>query len=122
MTFIRGANGANQPGLRICQKPNRVGIERNLRPVFFAVAGYAFEQFLAFLRWIDADTEDLNFSFEVALPLVDKGRHLGPAPGSPTAAIKKYNGRRSLREGRWKFDRRPVDVLEFGGRKFVAAF
>jgi len=111
MTFIRGANGANQPGLRICQKPNRVGIERNLRPVFFAVAGDAFEQFPAFLRWIDTDTKDLNFSFEVTLPLVDKGRHLGPAPGSPSAAIKKEHRRRGMGEYRGEFYRHAVDIV-----------
>ena len=111
MTFIRGANRANQPGLRICQKPKWVGIEGNLRPIFLAVTGHAFEKFLAFLWWIDADTEDLNFSLEVALPLVDEGRHLGPTPGSPAAAIKKDHRRRGMGEYRGELYRHAVDIV-----------
>jgi hypothetical protein len=53
----------------------------------------------------------LNFSFEVALPLVDKGRHLGPAPGSPSAAIKKEHRRRGIGEYRGEFYRHAVDIV-----------
>ena len=60
---------------------------------------------------IDADTEDLNFSFEVALPLVDKGRHLGPAPGSPAAAIKKEHRRRGMGKYRGELYREAVDII-----------
>jgi len=53
----------------------------------------------------------LNFSFEVALPLVDKGRHLGPAPGSPAAAIKKEHRRRGMGKYRRKLYRDAVDII-----------
>ena len=59
-----------------------------MQPIFFAIAGHALEKFLAFFRRLDADAGDLNLSFEIAL-LVDQGRHPGPAPRSPAAAVEK---------------------------------
>ena len=38
-----------------------------MQPIFFAITGHALEKFLAFFRRLDADAEDLNFSFEIAL-------------------------------------------------------
>ena len=38
-----------------------------MRPVHLAVAHHAIEKFLAFFRRLDADAEDLNLSFEIAL-------------------------------------------------------
>jgi hypothetical protein len=60
-----------------------------MRSVFLAIAGDSFEKFLSLLGQLDVDTEDLLVSFEISFPFVDKGRDLGPAPGSPAPAIKR---------------------------------
>ena len=62
-----------------------------MRPVLLAVARDAVKKLFAFLRRFDADAEDLHLAFEITFPFINKGRHLGPAPGSPTAAVKKYH-------------------------------
>ena len=91
-----------------------------MRPVLLAIARHAVEKFSAFFRRFNADAEDLNFSFEIALPLVDKGRHLGPAPRSPAAAVKENYRRRRLREHGGKFDGCPIDVFELYRGKSIA--
>jgi len=111
MPFVRGAHGANQLGVGITKKSNRVRIQRNVRPVLLAVAGHAFEKLFAFLRRIDADAEDLDFSFEIALPLINEGRHLGPTPGSPAAAVEKDDGCWRIPEDSGEFDSRAVDIF-----------
>jgi len=89
MTFVGGIDGTNQGGIGIGEKSHGIWIERNMRPVFLAIASHALEKFLALFRRLNANAEDLNFSFEISFPLVNKGRHLGPAPRSPAATIEK---------------------------------
>ena len=108
---LRDLRRSREASVGITKKSNRVKIQRNVRPVFLAVAGHAFEKLFAFLRRIDADAEDLNFSFEIALPLIDEGRHLGPTPGSPAAAVEKDDGCWRILEDSGKFDSRAVDIF-----------
>ena len=91
-----------------------------MRPVFLAVARNALAQFAPLFRGLDADAENLDLCADVSLGLVGKGRHLGPAPRSPTAAVKENHGRRRLTEHSRKFDRRAVNVCEFRAGKTVA--
>jgi hypothetical protein len=53
----------------------------------------------------------LHFSLDVSFGFIDEGRHLGPAPGSPAAAVEKNYRGRSLREYRGKLHGRAVEVL-----------
>ena len=94
MAFIMDAGRADQLRGRIAEKPERIGIERNVRAVFPAVASHPLEKLFAFFRRLDADAEDLNLLRNVSLGFVDEGRHLGPAPGSPAAAVEKNHRRR----------------------------
>ena len=93
-----------------------------MRPVFLTVARDALEQFFPFRGGLDADAKDLHAGGKVSLGFVDKGRHLGPAPGSPAAAVEKNHGRGSLRKDRGKFNGRAVDVGQFRGWESVANF
>jgi hypothetical protein len=93
-----------------------------MRAIFLAVAGDALAQLAPFFRRLDANAEDLDFLRHISLGFVNKGRHLGPAPRSPTAAIKKYDGGRCLSERRGEFDGDAVDVLKFGQWKIVPDF
>ena len=111
MTFVLCADGSNKFCIRIAEKSHRVWVQRNMRAVFLAVARHTLKKFLAFFRQLDADTEDLHFSFKIAFPFVDKGRHLGPTPGSPTATVKKYDRGRRLFEDSGKFDGNSIDVI-----------
>jgi len=112
MTFVLCADGSNEFCIRVAEKSHRVWVQRNMRAVFLTVARHPLKKFLAFFRRLDADTEDLNFSFKISFPLVDKGRHLGPAPGSPTATVKKYNrGRRGSERSR-KFYCGTINIFE----------
>src|SRR5215469_13020982 len=74
-----------------------------MRTVLLAVARDALAQLTPFLRGLDAYAENLDLLRNVSFRFVNKGRHLGPAPGSPTAAIKKYHCRGSFSERRRKF-------------------
>jgi len=89
-------------------------------PVFLAVARDALEKFLALFRRLDADAEDLHLSFKISFPLVDKGRHLGPAPGSPAPAIEKNHGGRRHAEHCREWHCRAVDIRECCRGKLIA--
>jgi hypothetical protein len=104
VTFILRADGANQLSIGIGEKSERIRIERNMRAIFLTVARDALEKFLTLVGRLDADAENLDLAFNVSFGLINKGRHLGPAPRSPTAAVEKYYRRRSLSE-----DLREVD-------------
>ena len=80
-----------------------------------AVARDALEKFLAFFRRLDADAEDLHLSFKISFPLVDKGRHLGPAPGSPAAAVKEHHRRRRILEDCGEVCVSAIDIFEACG-------
>ena len=115
MAFVRRAAGADQCRIGIAEQAHRIRVQWNMWPVFLAVTGDALKKFLADFGRLDADAEDLNFTFEIAFPLVNKGRHLGPAPRSPTAAVKEHDRCRRVRENGGKLDRRTVDVLQRSG-------
>ena len=120
MPFVSGADGADQFGVGIGEESKGVRVQGNLRTVLLAVARYALEKFLSFFRRVNADAENLDFSFKVSFPLVDKGRHLGPAPGSPAATVEKNHGGRRRAEDRRKFHSHAVDILNVCLRKLVA--
>lgn len=119
MTFIFRAHRANQLGVGVCQQAHRIGIEGDVRPVLFTIAGHPLEQLFTFLRWLHANTQHLNFFWNISFGLVNKGRHLGPAPGSPAAAVEKHYGRGCLREDLGKLNGFPVDILQACVREHV---
>ncbi len=43
------------------------------------------------ISYLWTDAEDCHFVFSEPLDLVDKGRYLRPAPGSPLATVEKYD-------------------------------
>ncbi len=91
-----------------------------MRPVFLAVARDALAQSAAFFGGLDAHAKNLDLFGNIPFGFVDKGRHLGPAPRSPAAAVKENHGRRRLSEHSWKFDRRAVNVFEFRAGEIIA--
>lgn len=120
MPFVSGADGADQFGVGIREESHRVQIQENMRTVLLAIARHALDKFLSFFWRVNADAENLDFSFKVSFPLVDKGRHLGPAPGSPAAPVEKNHRRRRRAENRGKFDSQTVDILKGCPGKLIA--
>ncbi len=120
MPFVLGADGANELRVGVGQQAQRIRIEYDMRPVFLAIAGDALAQFASLFGGLDTHTENLDLLGNVSLGFIDKGRHLGPAPRSPAAAVKEDDGRRRSSEHSWKFDRRAVNVFEFHAGKIVA--
>lgn len=118
--FVFGANGANELRFGVGQQAQRIGIERDMRPVFLAVARDALAQFATFFGGLDAHTKNLDLFGNIPFGFIDKGRHLGPAPRSPAAAVKEDDGRRRSSEDSWKFDGRAVNVFELRAGKRVA--
>jgi len=93
-----------------------------MRAILLAVAGDPLAQFAPLRCGLDANAENLDFFGNISFGFVNKDRHLGPAPWSPTAAIEKHDGGRRLRERRREFHRRAVDILKFSAGKIVADF
>ena len=120
MALVFRANGADQFGVGIGEQTERIGIELDMRAVFLAVARHAVEELFPFFRRLDADAENLYFSLDVSFGFIDEGRHLGPAPGSPAAAVEKDDGGGSLGEYRGKFNGRAVNILQLCRWKLVA--
>jgi hypothetical protein len=120
MPFVSGADGADQFGVRIGEESHRIRIQGNMRTVLLAIARHALDKFLSFFRRVNADAENLDFSFKVSFPLVDKGRHLGPAPGSPAATVEKNHRGRGRAEDRGQLHSHAVDILKVCSGKWVA--
>lgn len=91
-----------------------------MRAIFLAVAGDALTKFSAFFGGFDADAENLDFLGNVSLGFINEGRHLGPAPRSPTAAVKEHDGCWRFREHSGKFHGLAVNVLELGRGKRIS--
>ena len=66
----------------------------------------------AVFRRLRADPVDGDVIFLVPAVFVDKGRNLGPAPGSPLPAVEKDNRGRRFFQDRWEFNRISIDVLQ----------
>ena len=120
--FVLGAHGADEFGVRVGQQAQWIRIELDMRAVFLAVARNALEQFFPFLGGLDADADNLHAGRNVSLGFVDEGRHLGPAPGSPTAAVEKNHGGGRLGKQGGEFNGSAVDVLQLRGWKLIADF
>ena len=89
VTLDSGSNRANQIPLRVAQKPQRVGIQRNVRAIFLTIACHPLEEFFPFLRRLDAYTQNLYLLGNVSFRFIYEGRHLGPAPRSPSPPVKE---------------------------------
>jgi len=61
------------------------------RLVDLGIAYDPFPQLPTMLRRLGADPENGDVVFLVSSVFVDKGRNLGPAPGSPLPTIKENN-------------------------------
>ena len=118
--FVLGADRANELRVGISQQAQRIGIERNVRPIFLTIARDAVAQLASLFSGLDAHAKNLDLFGNIPFGFIDKGRHLGPAPRSPAAAVKEDHGRRRSSEDSWKFDGRAVNVFEFRGGKSVA--
>jgi hypothetical protein len=91
-----------------------------VRAIFLAVASDALTKFSAFFGGFDADAENLDFIGNVSLGFINEGRHLGPAPRSPTAAIEERDGCWRIREHSGKFHGLAVNVLKLGRGKRIS--
>lgn len=56
----------------------------------------AVPKLFAMVRTLGANPDDGHVVFAISLVLVNKGRNLGPAPGSPLTTIEEYDCGRSL--------------------------
>ena len=122
MALVFRADGADQFGIGIDEQTERIGIELDMRAVFLAVTRHAVEEPFPFFRRLDADAENLHFPIDVSFGFVNEGRHLGPAPGSPAAAVEKDDRGRSLSESRGKFNGRATGILQLRRRELIADF
>lgn len=104
MAFIGYADRADEIRFRVAQETKWIRIQGDMGPVLLAVPGDTFQKLSALFRWIDADAQNLDSLRKVSLGLVDKGRHLGPAPRSPTAAVEEDDGGGYLDEGLRELD------------------
>ncbi len=120
VTLVPNPDRPDQLCPGIAQKAKRIGIQRDVWTVFLAVARYPFSELSSFFRGFDADTEDLDFFRNVSFRLVNKGRHLGPTPGSPPAPVEENNCGRRLGKDRGKLDCLAVDILKPCSGKFFA--
>ena len=118
--FVFSAHCANQLRLRIRQQSKRIGIETNMGPVLLGVARDTLAQSEPFVGRLNAHAENLNSLRNISFRLVDKGRHLGPAPGSPAAAVKENYGRRCCGENSGKFGHDPINIAQRRAGKNVA--
>ena len=89
VALICYADRANEFRVRVTQKTKRIGVQRNVGPVLLAITGYSLQKFFPFVGRFNAHTENLDLLGHVSFRFINKGRHLGPAPGSPTATIEE---------------------------------
>jgi hypothetical protein len=66
------------------------------RLIDLSIADDPLAQLPPVLGRLRADSENGDVVFLIPSVFVDKGRNLGPAPGSPLAAVKENNRRRRL--------------------------
>src|SRR6266481_4916720 len=93
-----------------------------MRTVFLAVPRDALAQLAPFLCGLHTHAENLDLLGNVSFRFINEGRHLGPAPGSPPAAVEKHDGRRSSGKCRRKFHRGAIDVEQLCFGKCVSDF
>ncbi len=120
VAFIAGPDSANQLSLGITQKAERKGLQRDVRTVLLTIFGCTLPEFSPLSSRLDAHSEDLDLFWNVSFGFIDKGRHLGPAPGSPPTAIKENDGRGRLTKNRRKLHGLAVDVTRSCRGKFFA--
>lgn len=120
VTLVSSPNGTNQLSFGIAQQAQGIRIKGNVGAVLLTVASHPLFQFSSLFRMLDADTKDLNFFRNIPFRLVDKGRYLGPAPGSPAATVEKNDACRGLGKDRWKFHGLTVDILQPRSGKIIS--
>jgi hypothetical protein len=57
--------------------------------VKLGIPNYPLTELPSVLRWLWADAEDSHIVLPKSFNLIDKGRYLRPAPGSPLATVEK---------------------------------
>ena len=67
-----------------------------MRQIFPAVESDALKQSISLFGWLDADAGDLHAGGNISFGFIAEGRHLGPAPGSPPAAVREDHGGRRV--------------------------
>lgn len=112
VAFVSGPDSADQLSLRIGEKTERIRLQGNVRTVLLAISGDAVPEFPPLFRRLDAHSQNLDFFRNVSFRFVNEGRHLGPAPGSPTAAVKENDRRGRLTKNRRKLYSPAVDVFQ----------
>ena len=111
MAFVCYPDRANEFRVRVIQKLERLGVQRNMRPVHLAINGHSLQKFFPFFGTLNAHAENLDLLGHVSFRFINKGRHLGPALGSPTAAIKEGHACRCFRKDIRQFNCFSVGVL-----------
>ena len=110
-----------QATLRIADEPQRKaalgilpkGIVRLVSCLIeLGVANDSLTELPAVFRRLRANSEDGDVVFSESFVFVDKGRDLGPTPGSPLPAVKENDGGRCFLKDRWKLNRISIDLLE----------
>jgi len=80
--------------------------------VELGIANDALAELPAVFRRLRANPEDGDVVRSESFVLVDKGRDLGPTPGSPLPPIEENNRGRRLLKNRWKLNRISIDILQ----------
>ena len=80
--------------------------------VELGIANNSLAELPAVFRRLRANAEDGDVVLSESLVLVDKGRDLGPTPGSPLSPVEENDGGRRLLEHRWKLNRISIDILQ----------
>lgn len=112
MTLILDPDGTDQFRIWIAEETQRIRIQRDVRAVLLAVAGYPLSEFFSLFRRLDAHPEDLDLLRDISFRFVHEGRYLGPTPGSPAAAVEENDGRGRFGKDCGKFHGLTVDVLQ----------
>jgi len=120
VAFIGSADCTDEFRLRIAQQTKRIGVERNMGPIFLAITIDALQKFSAFFRWLNAHAQNLDFFRDVSFRLVDKGRHLGSTPRSPAATVEEDHSGWRLAEEVRKLDRVAFGVTQLRGGKLLS--
>jgi hypothetical protein len=76
------------------------------------IANDSLAELPAVFRRLRANSEDGDVVFSESFVLVDKGRDLGPTPGSPLPPVEENDGGWRLTKDRWKLNRISLDILQ----------
>ena len=121
MVVANRANLFAQATLRIADEPQRKaalgilpkGIVRLMSGLIeLGIANDSITKLPAVCRRLRANAENGDVVFSESFVFVDKGRDLGPTPGSPLPAVKENDGGGCFLKDRRKLNRISIDLLE----------